>query len=33
MEYRILVGNPKERDNLEVLGSYGRIIVKWFLKK
>jgi hypothetical protein len=31
--YRVLVGNMKERDNLEDLGIGGRMIVKWIFKK
>jgi hypothetical protein len=30
---RILVGRPKERKSLEVLGVYGRIILKCILNE
>ena len=31
--YRVLVGNPRERDHSENLGIDGRIVLKWFFKK
>jgi hypothetical protein len=30
---RVLVGRPEERDYLDDLGVYGRIILKWSFKK
>jgi hypothetical protein len=31
--YRVLVGNPRERDHLEDTGIDGRIILRWIFKK
>jgi hypothetical protein len=31
--YRFFVGSPRERDNLEDPGVYGRIILRWTIKK
>jgi hypothetical protein len=30
--YRVLVGKPEERDNLEYPGMEGRIILNWILQ-
>jgi hypothetical protein len=30
--YRVLVGSPRERDNFDVLGVNGRIILQWIFK-
>jgi hypothetical protein len=32
-KYRVWVGKPEERDNLEDLGVDRRIILKWALKE
>jgi len=31
--YRVLVGNLRERDHLEVPGLDGRIILRWIFRK
>jgi hypothetical protein len=31
--FKILVGNLKAREHLEDLGVYGRVMLKWILKK
>ena len=31
--YRVLVGKPEERDHVEDLGVYGRIILSWIFRK